>query len=151
VRTLESVRRADDHTWRWIWSLPVGGHQDLPTGGHDRLPTGGQTDGSPSHPQIAPAGRNGAHALADQRSCIDRLVESQLDPIEMHDYLAAAMNVQDARRDWILTNWPHLVELEKISRLTHSQLSERPAVLARVALCSLAGPSRTRWRSAREA
>ena len=58
-----------------------------------------------------------AIAPADQRSVIDRLVGSQIDPTEMHDHLASAMPVQDARRDWILTNWPHLVELEQVNRL----------------------------------
>jgi hypothetical protein len=54
-------------------------------------------------------------------SFIDRLVGSQIDPTEMHDHLASAMPVQDARRDWILTNWPHLVELEQVNRLIGEQ------------------------------
>jgi hypothetical protein len=60
-------------------------------------------------------------APADQRGFINRLVGSQLDPSEMHQYLAAAMTVQDARRDWILANWPHLVELEQVNRLIADQ------------------------------
>jgi hypothetical protein len=60
-------------------------------------------------------------APADQRGFIDRLVGTQLDPTEMHEYLADAMAVQDARRDWILANWPHLVELEQVNRLIADQ------------------------------
>ncbi|MDW3212625.1 MAG: MobF family relaxase [Ilumatobacteraceae bacterium] len=62
-----------------------------------------------------------ATAPADQRSFIDRIVTSRLDPTEMHGYLTSAMAVQDARREWILTNWPHLVELEQITTLITQQ------------------------------
>jgi conjugative relaxase-like TrwC/TraI family protein len=62
-----------------------------------------------------------AAAPADQRGFIDRLVGSRLGPTEMHEYLAAAMAIQDARRDWILANWPHLVELEQVNRLVADQ------------------------------
>ena len=62
-----------------------------------------------------------ATAPADQRQFIDRLVNSQLDATEMHDYLSAATAIQDARRDWIITNWPHLVELEQVTQLIAAQ------------------------------
>jgi hypothetical protein len=62
-----------------------------------------------------------ATAPSDQRAFVDRLVGSQLDPNEIHEYVAAAMAVQDARRDWILANWPHLVELEHVNRLIADQ------------------------------
>jgi hypothetical protein len=62
-----------------------------------------------------------ATAPADQRTFIDRIVTSQLDPTEMHEYLTSAMAVQDARRERILTNWPHLVELEQITTLITQQ------------------------------
>ena len=62
-----------------------------------------------------------ATAPADQRGFIDRLINAQLDPTETHEYLAAAMAVQDSRRDWILTNWPHLIELEQVNRLIADQ------------------------------
>lgn len=39
----------------------------------------------------------------------------------MHEYLTSAMAVQDDRREWILTNWPHLVELEQIATLIAQQ------------------------------
>ena len=35
-------------------------------------------------------------------------------------YLAATA-VQDARRDWIIANWPHLVELEQVTQLVATQ------------------------------
>jgi conjugative relaxase-like TrwC/TraI family protein len=62
-----------------------------------------------------------ATAPADQQQFIDRIVRSELDPTEMHEYLSAAMAVQDERREWILTNWPHLVELEQVTALIAEQ------------------------------
>jgi conjugative relaxase-like TrwC/TraI family protein len=62
-----------------------------------------------------------ATAPADQQQFIDRIIRSELDPTEMHEYLSAAMAVQDDRRDWILTNWPHLVELEQVTALIAEQ------------------------------
>jgi hypothetical protein len=62
-----------------------------------------------------------ARSPADQRGFIDRIVTSQLDPTEMHEYLTSAMAVQDARREWILTNWPYLVEMEQITALIAQQ------------------------------
>lgn len=62
-----------------------------------------------------------AGAPADQRALIDRLAHSQLDPGELHEYLVAAMQAQDARRDWIIANWPHLIELEQVNVVLASQ------------------------------
>jgi conjugative relaxase-like TrwC/TraI family protein len=62
-----------------------------------------------------------ATAPADQQQFIDRIVRSELDPTEMHEYLSAAMAVQGERREWILTNWPHLVELEQVTTLIADQ------------------------------
>jgi hypothetical protein len=62
-----------------------------------------------------------AGAPADQQHFIDRIAHSTLDPIEMHEYLSAAMAVQDERRTWILGNWPHLVELEQVTTLIEQQ------------------------------
>jgi conjugative relaxase-like TrwC/TraI family protein len=65
----------------------------------------------------------------DQRALVDRLVHSQLDAAELHEYLVAAANAQDERRDWIITNWPHLVELEQLNQLlaTQDPLAHSPA------------------------
>lgn len=54
-------------------------------------------------------------APPDQRAFIERLTHADLGPGELHDQLLAATHVQDARRDWITANWPHVVELEQIS------------------------------------
>lgn len=62
-----------------------------------------------------------AGAPADQQHFIHRIAHSTLDPIEMHEYLSAAMAVQDERRTWILANWPHLVELEQVTTLIERQ------------------------------
>jgi hypothetical protein len=72
-----------------------------------------------------------AGAPADQRALIDRLAHSQLDPGELHEYLVAAMQAQDARRDWIIANWPHLIELEQVNLVLASQpaFAHRPRAL----------------------
>ena len=62
-----------------------------------------------------------ATAPADQRQFIDRIVHSHLDTVEMHDYLSTAMAVQDERREWIIANWPHIVELEQVTQLITAQ------------------------------
>jgi len=62
-----------------------------------------------------------ATAPADQRTLIDRLAHSQVDPGELHEYLVAAMQAQDTRRDWIIANWPHLIELEQVNLVLASQ------------------------------
>jgi conjugative relaxase-like TrwC/TraI family protein len=69
-----------------------------------------------------------AAAPADQQRFIDRIARSELDHAEMHGYLSAAMAVQDERREWILTNWPHLVELEQVTTLIaeHEPLAHWP-------------------------
>jgi hypothetical protein len=60
-------------------------------------------------------------APADQRLLIDRIVTSALEPAQMHDYLTTAMSEQDARRNWIVANWPHIVELEQITQIISTQ------------------------------
>lgn len=62
-----------------------------------------------------------AGAPADQQQFIDRIARSALDPVEVHEYLSAAMAVQDERRTWILANWPHLVEFEQVTTLIEQQ------------------------------
>jgi conjugative relaxase-like TrwC/TraI family protein len=62
-----------------------------------------------------------ATAPADQRNFVTRLATSQLDPAELHEHLSAAMAVQGARREWILANWPHLIEFEQITTLIAQQ------------------------------
>lgn len=62
-----------------------------------------------------------ATAPADQQGFMGRIARSELAPTEMHEYLSAAMAIQDDRREWILTNWPHLVELEQVTTLIAEQ------------------------------
>ena len=60
-------------------------------------------------------------APPDQRSVIERIVTSQLDAQEVHDYLSSAMTAQGQRREWIIANWPHLIELEQVTALIAQQ------------------------------
>ena len=62
-----------------------------------------------------------ATAPADQRDFVTRLTTSQLAPAELHDHLSRAMAVQGERREWILANWPHLIEFEQITSLITQQ------------------------------
>ena len=62
-----------------------------------------------------------ASAPADQRDFVARLTTSQLDPDELHEYLSAAMALQGERREWILINWPHLIEFEQVTTLIAQQ------------------------------
>ena len=62
-----------------------------------------------------------ATAPADQRQFIDRITNSTLDPTQMHEYLSSAMSAQNGRRDWIIANWPHIVELEQVTQLIAAQ------------------------------
>ena len=52
---------------------------------------------------------------------IERIVTSQLDAQEVHEYLSSAMAAQGQRREWIIANWPHLIELEQVTALIAQQ------------------------------
>ena len=71
-----------------------------------------------------------ATAPADQREFIERITRAGVDPAELQQRLIDASRVQDARRDWIIANWAHVIELEQITRLIDSQpaLAHWPAV-----------------------
>ncbi len=64
-------------------------------------------------------------APTDQRELIARITNSALAPAQMHDYLAGATTGQGERRDWIVANWPYIVELEQINSL----IAYQPAVV----------------------
>ncbi len=70
-------------------------------------------------------------APADQGDFIGRITRSQLDATEIHEYLSAALGIQNDRRAWIIANWPHIVELEQITQLIAQQapLAHWPAAL----------------------
>ena len=62
-----------------------------------------------------------ATAPPDQHHLIEQVTASEIEPIELHRRLLDATRVQDARRDWILANWPHVVELQQINTLIATQ------------------------------
>jgi hypothetical protein len=56
-------------------------------------------------------------APADQRDLIARLRDgNQLTLADTTEALDAALEAQGSRRDWILANWPHVVEYAEITR-----------------------------------
>jgi conjugative relaxase-like TrwC/TraI family protein len=57
-----------------------------------------------------------ATAPADWRHTITLLQTGQLTLDDTADLLHTALDGQHARRDWILTNWPHVVEHQEINR-----------------------------------
>ncbi len=65
-----------------------------------------------------------ATAPDDQRRFIDRIINSALAPTQMHDYLTSVANGQQARRDWIIANWPHIIELEQVTQLITTRQTE---------------------------
>jgi hypothetical protein len=69
-------------------------------------------------------------APADRRQLINRIVNSQLNSDQLHDYLTAATAGQNERRDWIIANWPHIVELEQVTKLlaAHEHTAQPAAV-----------------------
>jgi hypothetical protein len=60
-------------------------------------------------------------APADHRELIERLTTGHAGTTEVHDHLMAAVNAQQERRDWIVANWPHVVELEQLNALIAAQ------------------------------
>lgn len=86
-------------------------------------------------------------APPDKQAFIDRLTSSQADAAEVQTQLLAATRTRDARRDWIIANWPHVVELEQITALiaaqpplAHWPASPPPAVRAVVDTLTLLAP-----------
>jgi len=63
-----------------------------------------------------------AGAPDDQRDLIARLRGGdQLSLLDTTEALNAALETQGARRDWILANWPHVVEYAEINRAIDSR------------------------------
>ena len=60
-------------------------------------------------------------APADHRELIERLTTGNAGTTEVHDHLIAAVSAQQERRDWIVANWPHVVELEQLNTLIATQ------------------------------
>ena len=60
-------------------------------------------------------------APADHRELIERLTAGNVGSAEVHAHLVAATTAQQERRDWIVANWPHVVELEQVNTLINAQ------------------------------
>ncbi len=60
-------------------------------------------------------------APADHRELIERLTAGNVGSAEVHEHLVAATTAQQERRDWIVANWPHVVELEQVNALINAQ------------------------------
>src|SRR5690606_10425897 len=91
-------------------------------------------------------------APADHRELIERLTAGTVGSAEVHEHLLAATTAQQARRDWIVANWPSVVELEQLNprvaihpALAHWPTAPPPpvqAVLDAVASCATPPPVR---------
>jgi len=60
-------------------------------------------------------------APADHRGLIEHLTAGDIGSAAIHEHLVAAANAQQERRDWIVANWPHVVELEQLDTLIAAQ------------------------------
>ena len=89
-----------------------------------------QSEPQPMHATISPTAmherRSELQALmssapADHRGLIERLTTGSAGMPEVHEHLATAVNAQHERRDWIVANWPHVVELEQLNALIAAQ------------------------------
>ncbi len=60
-------------------------------------------------------------APADHRELIERLTAGNVGSAEVHEHLVAATTAQQERRDWIVANWPYVVELEQLNALIAAQ------------------------------
>ena len=91
-------------------------------------------------------------APADHRELIERLTAGNVDSANVHEHLVAAVSGQQERRDWIVANWPYVVELEQLNALIAAQpaLAHWPtatpppvqAVLDAIASCATPPSSR---------
>jgi conjugative relaxase-like TrwC/TraI family protein len=72
-----------------------------------------------------------ADAPADWRTTISQLRKGQLSLDDTAELLQAALDGQAARRDWIIANWPHVVEYQEINRtLTTATWGPDPGLFA---------------------
>jgi conjugative relaxase-like TrwC/TraI family protein len=66
----------------------------------------------------------------DWRTTISRLRTGQMSLDDTTELLQAALDGQQARRDWIIANWPHVVEYQEINRtLTTATWEPNPQLL----------------------
>lgn len=91
-------------------------------------------------------------APADHRELIEHLTAGNVGSAEVHEHLVAATTAQQDRRDWIVANWPYVVELEQVNALFNAQPAlahwptARPPVVQAVleAMASAASPPQAR-------
>ncbi len=91
-------------------------------------------------------------APADHRGLIEHLTTGDAGSAAVHEHLVDATTAQQDRRDWIVANWPHVVELEQVNALidtqpalAHSPTAIPPPVQAVLdAMASCASPPRAR-------
>lgn len=75
-----------------------------------------------------------ATAPAHARHTVDELLHGRLDLNDTADVLARADLATDARRRWIIDNWPHVVEFQEINRtLATGTWGPDPALLDAIA------------------
>jgi conjugative relaxase-like TrwC/TraI family protein len=60
-------------------------------------------------------------APADHRELVEHLTAGNVDSANVHEHLAEAVTTQHERRDWIIANWPYVVELEQLNALITTQ------------------------------
>jgi Spy/CpxP family protein refolding chaperone len=86
----------------------------------------------PVHPAMP------ATTMHERRAELQALmIAGDIDSAAIHEHLVAAVNAQQERRDWIVANWPHVVELEQLNalitaqpELAHWPIATPPAVQA---------------------
>lgn len=76
-------------------------------------------------------------APADHRELIEHLTAGDVDSAHVYEHLAIAVSGQKERRDWIVANWPYVVEHEQLNAriatqpaLAHWPTATPPQVLA---------------------
>ncbi len=85
-----------------------------------------------------------AGAPADWRTTIGQLRSGQLSLNDTADLLQAALDGQAARRDWIIANWPHVVEYQEINRtLTTATWGPDPGLLTDLLTRAVSDPLAT--------
>ncbi len=85
-----------------------------------------------------------AGAPADWRTTISQLRSGQLSLDDTADLLQAALDGQAARRDWIIANWPHVVEYQEINRtLTTATWGPDPGLLTDLLTRAVSDPLAT--------
>lgn len=91
-------------------------------------------------------------APADHSELIEHLTAGDVDSAHVYEHLATAVSGQKERRDWIVANWPYVVELEQLNAriATQPALARWPtaipppvqAVLDTMATCAILPPAR---------